>query len=277
MKILHHGTVHDNYGMRESINRGVRISRGKYIMKTDEHCLFDKGFDTKLIADCEKDWVVVPRRKRLDADAWKIIEDGRADIDYMSIAYSYATPYDRRSGLYGGVIDKQRTEERKNILIDETFSMQGSCWFMRRKYWDQIIGRLEDEHYGKFNHEAQELHFKVQLSGGKLMVNKKTFYAHMHKGARGKGYNFSNEQYREHERDKERARRYCMNFWLLNKWSKPPRKYDFAWLIEKFNPPGWPADWQTRIHEDAKKDWSRDPSKQPTEWVNPDGLPDLEI
>src|SRR4051812_34437626 len=43
--LLHHGEVHNNYGMRESINKGVAISTGKYIMKIDEHCSVGQGFD----------------------------------------------------------------------------------------------------------------------------------------------------------------------------------------------------------------------------------------
>ena len=271
VKLLHHGTVHDHFGMRESINRGIRISRGKYLMKTDEHCMFEQGFDKKLIADCEADWLVIPRRERLDAEKWELIKDGRPAVDYMHITYPYERPYDRRCGLYGGGIDKQRTKDRADVLIDDVMAFQGSCYFLHRKYWDQIIGHLETENYGTFNHEAQEVGFKVWLSGGRVVVNKKTWYAHYHKGKNGKGYNFSTEQYRRHELDKEKARRYCLDFWLKNKWDR--RVHDFEWLVDKFWPvPGWPQDWKTRIWEDAKHDWANDPSKQPSEWLNPNDL-----
>ena len=40
LKILHLGK---NRGMRGAINAGVAISRGEYIMRTDEHCVFGKG------------------------------------------------------------------------------------------------------------------------------------------------------------------------------------------------------------------------------------------
>ncbi|PJE65244.1 hypothetical protein COU91_02700 [Candidatus Saccharibacteria bacterium CG10_big_fil_rev_8_21_14_0_10_47_8] len=83
--ILHHGLVHDNVGMRGSINTGLDIARGEYIMKIDEHCMVDQGYDAKLAADCEDNWVVIPRRYRLDAENWKVIEDGRPPIDYMHI------------------------------------------------------------------------------------------------------------------------------------------------------------------------------------------------
>lgn len=280
VRIIHHGTQHDNRGMRASINAGMALARGEYVCKADEHVMMDDGWDEKLIADCGDKDVVVPRRYRLDADAWKLTteteNDKRPPVDYMSIAYPFETPFDRKSGLYGGVIDTQRTEDHKDILIDETFSMQGSFYFMKKSYWDELFPNgLDDENYGKFNHEAQEIHFRAQLSGGRLMVNKKTFYAHLHKGKKGKGYGFSREQYQQHERDKEKARRYCLNYWLNNRWEG--RIHDFKWLIDKFNPPGWPKDWEMRIHEDAKNDWSRHPEKMPSEWLDDTGLQPLEL
>src|SRR3989344_3838802 len=52
--ILHHGMVHDNVGMRGSINAGVDVAKGEYIMKIDEHCMVDQDYDVKLAADCEE-------------------------------------------------------------------------------------------------------------------------------------------------------------------------------------------------------------------------------
>ncbi len=259
----------EHKGMRAGINAGMEAASGEYVMKIDEHCMMDEGWDEKLIADCEDDWLVVPRRQRLDPDAWLLTSetegDRRPPVDYMSIAYPYERPYDRTCGLYGGVIDHRRTRERSDILIDETMSMQGSCYFCKKDYWFSLLHPMEDSKYGAFNHEAQELHFKAQLSGGKLMVNKKTWYAHAHKGAKGKQYGFSRAMYRQHELDKEKARRYALDYWLTTK----DYKYDFEWLIDHFWPvPGWPENWKERIAEDAKHDWRHDPSKQPSQWLD---------
>lgn len=46
---IHHGVIHDNYGMRDSINLGVRASSGEYLMVIDEQCGVDQGYDVKLI------------------------------------------------------------------------------------------------------------------------------------------------------------------------------------------------------------------------------------
>lgn len=260
VRIIHQGTIHDNPGMREAINKGVAISKGEYIMKIDEHCMVDQGFDRKLKADCADNWVVIPRRYRLDAENWVLEEDGRPPIDYMYLAYPYERPFDKTCGLHGAE-DRDRQRVRANILIDDTMSWQGSCYFMTRKHWDTVIKDLDTENYGQFTQEAQEIGNKTWLSGGRLVVNKKTWYAHMHKGKRGKGYGFSNEQYKMHMEGTERGRLYCIDYWINDRW--PEQVRDFKWLMEKFWPvPGWPENWEQQIKIDQAKDYSNNPDKK---------------
>ena len=64
-----------NRGMREAINTGIRVSRGKYLMRLDEHCLVGKGFDRILTHQCHPNWVMTARRYFLNPVEWKIIED----------------------------------------------------------------------------------------------------------------------------------------------------------------------------------------------------------
>lgn len=252
VRVIHHGTIHDSKGMRHSINLGVAMSCGEYIMKIDEHCMMDKGYDLKLIADCQDNWMVIPRRYRLEPETWTIIEDGRPPIDYMQIDYPYQRPYDKTCGLHGAEA-RNLYHAKKDILIDDVMTMQGSCYFMPRKLWDSVIVRMEDENYGTFTAEAQELSMKVWLSGGRVIVNKKTWYAHWHKGHKGKGYGFSTEQYKNHCAQMEKGRVFCINKWIYTK----DYKHDFEWLIKKFWPlNGWPENWKEQIEIDKEKDYS---------------------
>lgn len=257
--IVHHGEVHNNIGMRGSINAGVSIARGAYIMKIDEQCSVDQGFDRKLMADMQDDWVVVPRRYRLEPDSWTLIEDGRPPIDYMYIAYPYERPYDKTCGLHGDQW-KLAYYDRKDIMVDDLMTWQGSCYFMKKSYWDTLFpDGLDDVNYGTFTQEAQEIGNKVWLSGGRLVVNKNTWYAHWHKGSKGKGYGFSNEQYRRHMEGTERGRVYCIQYWLNTK----DYLHDFEWLLNKFwnfchEPiPTWMENWKEQIKIDELKDYSR--------------------
>src|SRR3990167_8510764 len=154
---VHHGIIHDNVGMRGSINAGILLAKGRYLMKLDEQCMVDKGYDVKLMADCEDDWVVIPRRYRLEPESWTLEKDKRPPIDYMYLAYPYERPYDKTCGLHGSEW-RERQRERKDILIDDTMSWQGSCWFTTKAYWDKLFPNgLDDVNYGTFTQEAQEI------------------------------------------------------------------------------------------------------------------------
>lgn len=211
-------------GMRNAINAGAALAKGDYLMKTDAHCMFDKGFDVKLAAECEKNWVVVPRRYALDPEKWEIIDNPKYPIDYMYLSKE----------LHGGVWDeKNKDPELKKKLIDETMSNQGSVWFMPKSYFNQL--ELMDENsYGTFWNEFQEIGLKCWLSGGAVMINKKTWYAHWHKPSdAGRGYSLGSNQ-------AEIGTAYTKR-WLTNTaWHK--QTLPFTWLIDHFKPvPTWTA------------------------------------
>jgi len=230
--------------MRESINRGVQLSNGNYIMKIDEHCLVSHGYDIGLIADCEEHDVIIPRRYRLSPAAWMIEEDGRAPVDYMHIDYAFQRINDKRCGLHGNI---WKRKERAEILIDETPTMQGSCYFMPRKHWDEVLVELDSDLYGNFTHEAQEISCKTWFTGGRVMVNKKVFYAHWHKGKKGRNYGFSTQQYINHGKSMNEGRIFCREYWLNTK----DYKYDWEWFMTKFpDMPGWGPNWRENLKRD---------------------------
>ncbi len=203
-----------NQGMRAAINFGIAASSGEYVMKTDEHCAFDKGFDIKLLSQIEDDWIVTPRRFKLDTDKWQLIDE--PPIDYERLITD-------RPDKIGGVHWSKRAEERKNILIDETMVFQGSCWVMSRKHWDWL-GGLHEEGYGTFAQEALEVCLKTWLGGGKVMVNKNTWYAHKHRKF--------GRTYRTNSPEIEAGNKYSMDFWLNDRWED--RVHDLEWLMKRF-------------------------------------------
>ena len=189
LKIVHKG---ESEGMRSAINSAVAIAEGEYIMKIDAHCMVDEGFDTKLKADCEDNWVVVPRRKRLDADNWCITDLKKPDIDYMYLSYP-DDPQDRGGAGLHGRVWKQKNATSKDDGIVDLMSAQGSCYFMKKSYYHELE-LLDEENYGPFGSEFQEVGFKCWLSGGRVVRNKKTWYAHLHKGKKhGRGYFLNNK------------------------------------------------------------------------------------
>lgn len=223
-------------GMRPATNSAVAIAKGDYILKADAHCMFDEGFDVKLSADCEKNWVVIPRRKRLDAENWCIQDVGKPDIDYNYLSFPDNPADYGGAGLNGRIWTAKALEKTDpQYDIDEELSFQGSCWFMPRDYF-HYLELMDTENWGPFWNEAQEIGFKSWLSGGKVMRNKKTFYAHLHKGKKyGRGYKMDGSWAKQ-------GASYA-NRWLLEDKMWHKQKYPLTWLIEKFMPmPTWPED-----------------------------------
>lgn len=170
-------TVHvgKNRNMRESINTGVRIAQGEFIMRTDEHCMFAPGYDKALTETFEDNWIVTPRRYFLDPNKWVLMDI--PPVDYEKLKVREIEPgFNKFEGVVWGV----RAREREGIAIDETMAMQGSCWIMKKKWWEDVIGELNSKRYGAMLQDSHEMQFKTWKAGGKLMVNKNTWFAHKH-------------------------------------------------------------------------------------------------
>lgn len=223
-------------GMRNAINSAVDVATGKYIMKLDAHCCVAEGFDEVLKADCEHDWLVVPRRYALEEETWT---PGRQKPDQQYIAPPKERPADNPKYWDAGLGGKEWRQYKSDKEIDDLMSFQGSCYFMHRDYYIEL-GYLDESVWGTFIKEAQEIGVKVWLSGGRCVRNKKTWYAHWHKGKENhRGYYLSRREI--HKGDQA-----SIDMWMNNKWPKQTR--DFKWLIDKFSPvPGWENfDWEKK-------------------------------
>lgn len=229
---LHFGA---SRGMREAINSAARKANGEYLLKCDAHVLFDEGFDEKLKEGvptydtmADGSWIVIPRRKRLDAENWCIQDVGKPDVDYEYLS----SPAD--DGAKGNIWTERAVERfgKPEFDIDENITFQGSCWFMRRSHLLETLGGMSEVGYGTFVREAQEIGLKTWLLGGKVINNKKTWYAHLHKGPQyGRMYFLDKEKIKA-------GNAYCDDFWFNNRLEGA--KYDLAWLIERFMPvPTW--------------------------------------
>jgi glycosyltransferase involved in cell wall biosynthesis len=222
-------------GMRAGVNAGLSVVHGQYIMKTDGHCLFAPGFDKVLAENCEENWLVIPRRYSLDAEAWTI-DKGRPFRDYHYLCFpAKGKPHDW--GMHG-VEWPERTRARSDPKydIDDTMSFQGSLWFANRDYFMKHVGFLDDrtDTYSTFAQEPQEVGLKYWLGGGVIKVNKKTWYAHLHKGRHW------GRMYRE-DPNTVASHNWSAKHWMEGK--EPGMIHPISWLVEKFWPvPTWPED-----------------------------------
>jgi len=222
---LIHNTV--SRGQRQSINDAARLAQGKYIMKLDAHCAVAPGFNKILQEDCEYDMTMIPRMYNLDHTTWEPKKHKRTD--YMFI------------GMVGGNLRAQyyagsgQPQPRNDKLIDDIMCCMGPCFFMHKARFFELGGC--DEDHGHWGQQGVEVACKAWLSGGRLVVNKRTWFAHWfrghHKHENGRvGFPYSIRQSQINA-----ARAHSNDLWMNNKW--PQQKRDFNWLLKKFNPPTW--------------------------------------
>ena len=218
---------------RAGINLMVQLTDAKYVMSADGHCMFEKGFDTVLKESSESNWIQVPRRHRLDAENWslQIQSDNRPPIDYEYIMFR---PLASDDNSIHGFKWNEKAIAREDVEIDDIITFQGSCWFMEKEWYEKC--HFMDMKYCGWGQEAEELSFETWRQGGRVVVNKKTWYAHLHKGTTyGRMYYMS-------RRENRSSYAYAYNLWINE------NAEFFQGLIEKFMPmPGWPKDWKERI------------------------------
>ena len=171
-RIVHLGK---NGGMKNAINSGMRIARGEFVMRLDEHCSFPKGFDKVLTDECQPNWILTARRYFLDPVQWKVMDDKPVDCEKLVIQKDS----DGTELKWSGQRWSSRAKELKDEPIIEAQAMQGSMWVMPRKWWNEVIKELDGPgpHYG----DSHEVVFKTWKARGKLMSTKNTWFAHKHR------------------------------------------------------------------------------------------------
>ena len=142
--------------------------------------------------------------------------------------FQYFKEYNRRPGGQGDLL--------------ETMSLQGSCFMAtREKYWS--LG-LCDETLGSWGNQGIEVACKTWLSGGRLMVSKKTWYAHCFR-TQGGDFGFP---YPQSGNEVEKTKNKVRDLFFNNKWDKAI--YPLSWLIRRFSPiPGWSDDDIKKLEE----------------------------
>lgn len=260
--LIHHT---EPMGQRQSTNEGVRLSTAKFVMKCDAHCAFDRGFDIKLMSNCEKDWTVVPSMKRLHVydmicqecgnrmyqDKGGICDKcgsentkqemvwqnrrGKA-VDYMwfdtEFKFSYFdNNYLRPYGPDAKVKYHHKHRDWAKDKITDQMVCIGACWMMHReRYWE--IGGM-DENHGSWGQMGVELACKSWLSGGRQVVNRNTWFAHLFRTTKKLGF-----PYHLSGKAIQKARKYSQNIWTNNLWDKAV--HPLSLMIKKFAPlPGW--------------------------------------
>lgn len=230
----------ENIGIKGMINLLAASARGKYIYKSDAHCRFGKGFDEILQRDMQDDWIVMPRFKIIKDD-WSIQTRDRKEefYDYFFLSCPFTDP--RGFRFKAGGHWPQRTQERlvSHPTVDEIPQIHGSGWFMTKDRFFELGGFPNIDIYGHAQEPAW-LALKNWLMGGKVMVNKNTWYAHLHQSNEVKGYHYTREEERV---SYDLAARYFVG-------DKGHYLHNFEWFVDKFMPmPTWEPYWKKALHK----------------------------
>ena len=224
-----------NNGQRQkrmAVNAAVSISKGEYVMWIDAHCALAKGFDEVLTRDCEENMVMVPRRYKMNPEKWDREEwEGRPPIDYEYFMWQFL-----KKNRLAGYRNDERSEERKDIMIDDIYTAQGSFFIMTRKWFDKMRFMKIDGYTG-WGQEGEEICLTTLLNGGRAVVNKNTWYAHLHKGQmHGRMYRRTNVQ---------ASYDYSFNYWVHE------NKEFFVNLIKKNLPiHNFHHNWEEKLYGD---------------------------
>ena len=240
-------------GQRGGANIGWRLARGKYVMKVDAHCSFDKGFDRKMIEGFKDDAVMVPVMRNLHAFDWvcecgerKYQDKGETcdkcgkkmtkDIKWIGKerpqSVSYCFDAEPRFQYFNEWKKTNTYKKQRKTGFTETMSLQGSCFMATKKLYQKL--NLCDETLGSWGNQGLEVACACWLSGGRVLVNHNTWYAHMFR-TQGGDFSFPYEQ---RGREVQKTKNYIKDkFWDMK---HPTQIYSVKWLLEKFTPvKGW--------------------------------------
>lgn len=254
-------------GQRAATNDAARLSNARWIMKLDAHCSVAPGFDVALMEVATKlgeRVVQIPRQYHLHIFNWKCQGCGtetyqgptpaRCATCESSAQLERVWLWERRQTRWrrstaapdGGWIHSDawrfdsslhfqyfpELQRRKRGTLIETMSCLGACWFLERDWFFKLGGL--DEAHGSWGQMGTEIACKAWLSGGRLITNRRTWYAHLFR-TQGGDFGFP---YQLSQGQVEHARAHSQALWLGDRW--PGQVRPLRWLVEKFAPlPGW--------------------------------------
>ena len=240
----------ESIGQRAMTKQLARITKAKYIAKTDAHCAFDKGFDEKMLQAFEElddnvtmvstmrnlhifDWVCKncgmrsyqgPEPKQcLNEECTGIPQSFKKDIVWIPKTSPQSTAYRFNKELRFKYFPELRKRQKGELV--ETMSLQGSFFMMtKERYFDLDV---DDESLGSWGMQGSSVALKTWLSGGRVICNTRTWYAHLFRTQHGFSF-----PYPQDGKAQRNAIKTVQDIFMSNSWDKQVRP--LSWIIEHF-------------------------------------------
>lgn len=260
--------VSESIGQRAMTNLCVKASTATYVMKCDAHVSFSQGFDRIMIEAMEEEGdsvTMVPTMRNLwafdwkcNACGWKMYQGptplvcpdcGCKDKIRKKMMWvgkerpqsnSYCFDSEPHFQYFNEYTHRPEYKADEKTGVTETMSLQGSCFMLtREKYWSLNIC---DEVLGSWGSQGIEVACKTWLSGGRVLVNHRCWYAHLFR-TQGGDFGFPYEQ---PGKAVQNAKQTVKELFFDNKWEG--QVLPLSWLIEKFWPvKGWDEEARQKI------------------------------
>lgn len=260
----------DPIGQRAATNQGAIVSRARYMMKLDAHCAVSEGFDVELVRTGDAlgplvtqiprmynlhgfDWVCPVGHRRYQSPSGPCAHCEAHQLDYCKHEDCTArcglptsrdmiwqprlarvTDFARfdQTPQYKFWRQYTRTRRHARRSVADVMCAVGACWVMDRERY-LALGGL-DERHGSWGQVGIEVACKAWLSGGRQVVNKRAWFAHLFR-TQGLDFGFP---YAMSGQAQERARAHSRWLWLEGHWPLAVRQ--LSWIVEHFKPvPDW--------------------------------------
>lgn len=247
-------------GQRGATNQACRMTSAKYVLKCDAHCAFDKGFDVKMVQAFKElgdnvtmaptmrnlhvfNWLCANGHRRYQGTSGPCTECGletTKEVVWIPKTNPSSTSYCFDETPHFQYFNEFKKRPEGKGELTESMSLQGSCFMLtREKYWELNIS---DESLGSWGSQGIEVACKTWLSGGRVIINQRTWYAHLFR-TQGGDFGFPYENPGKHAQN---AKKQVRELFFDNKC--PGQIRPLSWLIEKFWPiPGWTEEMRKKI------------------------------
>jgi hypothetical protein len=237
----------ESIGQRAISNQCAKLSRAKFLMKLDAHVAVDEGFDIKMLEAFERvgeNVVIAPIMRNLHVFNY-VCPNGHSryqspsgpckdcgkdtvkDVVWIPKTNPQSTAYCFDPEPHFQYMNKlkERQSYKDQGDLTESMSLQGSCFMMTKDKYFEL--NIDDETLGSWGSQGLTVACKFWLSGGRVLINHNTWYAHMFR-TQGGDFGFP---YDQPGKGVEKAKKMAKEMFFNDKLIP---------LVEKFWPiPGW--------------------------------------